>query len=105
MGKGLGATQERQTAEAAMTQIAKNPRPAAEWLSAHMRRRCSQRGTDAQLLGAVQDWADVEIPVGRGAIALSVSAEAALEMRADGWRERAKVALRAKWADPAPAQE
>ena len=23
----------------------------------------------------------------------------------DGWRERAKVALRAKWADPAPAQE
>jgi hypothetical protein len=67
-----------------MTQIAQNSRPAAEWLSAHMRRRCSQRGTNARLLGAVQDWADVEIPVGRCAIALSVSAEAALEMRAEG---------------------
>jgi hypothetical protein len=49
-----------------------------------MRRRCAQRGTNSRLLLAMHDWADVEIPVGRGATALSLSREVALEMRAEG---------------------
>lgn len=67
-----------------MRQIAQTARPAFEWLSAHARRRCAQRGTSARLLSAVQEWADTEVPVGRGAISLSLSAEAAREMRAEG---------------------
>jgi len=66
-----------------MDQARQNPRPSAEYLSAHMRRRCAQRGTNSRLLKAME-WADVEVPVGRGAIALSLSREAALEMRAEG---------------------
>jgi hypothetical protein len=49
-----------------------------------MRRRCAQRGTNGRLLLTLSDWADVEISVGRGATALSLSREAALEMRAEG---------------------
>jgi hypothetical protein len=67
-----------------MDQTRQTYRPATEWLSAHMRRRCAQRGTNGRLLLTLSDWADVEISVGRGATALSLSREAALEMRAEG---------------------
>ena len=64
----------------------RNPRPAHAWLSIHARRRCAQRGTNAHLLAAVRDWADVEVPVGNGAVAVSLSRSAAAEMRAEGIR-------------------
>jgi hypothetical protein len=54
------------------------------WLTAHGRRRCQQRGTNARLLHAVSYWADVEIPVGLGAVALSLSADVGKEMIAEG---------------------
>lgn len=67
-----------------MDTLPRTPRPAAEWLSAHGRTRCRQRGTNHRLLEVVRDWADLEVPVGGGARALSVSDAAAAEMRAEG---------------------
>lgn len=61
-----------------------NPHPSSPRLSAHMRRRCAQRGTNRILLVTVHDWADIEIPVGSGAVALSLSRDTAREMRAEG---------------------
>ncbi len=51
---------------------------------AHARRRCAQRGTNARLLDAVHEWADIEVAVGKGATSLSLSRDAADAMRAAG---------------------
>lgn len=61
-----------------------NGRPSTVWLSVHGRSRCRQRGTNDALLCVVHEWADIEVPVGSGSVALSVSARAAVEMRAEG---------------------
>lgn len=61
-----------------------SPRQPELRLTAHARRRCRQRGTDARVLNAVSSWADIEVPVGAGAVALSISADAADEMIAEG---------------------
>jgi hypothetical protein len=61
-----------------------NGRPSDVWLSAHGRTRCRQRGTSDALLSIVHDWFDTEVPVGGGSVAVSVSARAAAEMRAEG---------------------
>ena len=53
-------------------------------LSAHARNRCRQRGTSVRMLTTVYDWADLEVPVGGGFTALSISAQTATEMRAEG---------------------
>lgn len=67
-----------------MDQLPFNPRSSAEWLSMHARRRCAQRGTSGQVFATCDEWADREVPVGRGATALSLSRDAAREMRAEG---------------------
>jgi hypothetical protein len=54
------------------------------WISAHGRARCRQRGTSNQTLAALLEWADVEIPVGAGATALSMSSQAEDEMHVEG---------------------
>jgi hypothetical protein len=59
-------------------------RSAGSWISAHGRARCRQRGTTHRTLMAVLTWADVDVPVGSGASALSVSADAAKEMLGEG---------------------
>ena len=59
-------------------------RSACFWISAHGRTRCRQRGTSHRTLMAMLAWADVEVAVGSGATALSVSANAAKEMLGEG---------------------
>jgi hypothetical protein len=59
-------------------------RSAGFWISAHCRTRCRQRGTSHRTLTVILAWADVEVPVGSGATAFSVSADAAREMLGDG---------------------
>ena len=62
-------------------QIARQP---SIWISAHGRTRCRQRGTSFRTLAALLDWADVEVAVGSGATAFSLSAGVEEEMRAEG---------------------
>ena len=51
----------------------------------HPRSRCQQRATTRRVWINHSDYADVVVPVGQGAIALSVSRKAAREMKADGF--------------------
>ncbi len=62
-------------------QVARRP---TIWISPHGRARCRQRGTSYRTLAALLDWADVEVAVGSGVTAFSLSAEAGEEMRAEG---------------------
>ncbi len=50
----------------------------------HARQRCQLRGTTRSLWENLQAYSYESAHVGEGAIALSVSREAALEMKADG---------------------
>ena len=51
----------------------------------HPRSRCQQRATTRRVWDNHSNYADISVPVGHGAIALSVSRDAAREMKADGF--------------------
>jgi len=50
----------------------------------HARQRCQRRGTTRSVWEKLQAYSYESVHVGEGAIAISVSREAALEMKADG---------------------
>ena len=80
----FSASRQRIATEVDVDQLSVSSRQPEIWLTAHGRRRCQQRGTNARLLHAVSYWADIEVPVGLGTVALSLSANAGEEMIAEG---------------------
>jgi hypothetical protein len=60
--------------------------PTERYLSAHARRRTRQRGIPPTVALLVHEWADMEVPVGGGLTALTLSLQAANEARREGIR-------------------